>query len=75
MKDTGTSKNTVVAAAAGILTLLVGCKTAELSNQGRSVLLGLSPPVDMGFEKSQCQPIGVVIGKGGGSFSKKIASL
>jgi|GEM_PF-356256 len=63
-----TSKNTVVATAAGLLALLAGCKTAELSQPGRSVLLGLSPPVDMGYEKSQCQPLGVVIGKGGGSF-------
>ncbi len=62
------SKNKVAATTAGLVALLVGCKTAELSQPGRSVLLGLSPPVDMGFEKSQCQPLGIVIGKGGGSM-------
>jgi len=45
-----------------------GCKTAEISAAGRDVLLGLSAPTDMGFDKSQCRPLGTVIGKGGGSF-------
>ena len=47
---------------------LTGCKTATLSQPGSTVRISPSAPVDQGFDPRSCQPLGYLVGRGGGSF-------
>jgi hypothetical protein len=48
--------------------LLLGCKTAQLSGGGAQVATSSAAPVDSGWDPSQCESLGYVIGRGGGAF-------
>lgn len=47
---------------------LMGCKTAQLSGGGAQVATSSAAPVDSGWDPSQCESLGYVVGRGGGSF-------
>lgn len=51
-----------------LVALVVGCKTATLSQRGEAVMVSGSAPIDHGYQPGSCQSLGYLVGRGGGAM-------